>query len=265
MTTKPCISLILIILLFQAPCFAQQDNPFHPYTLIAHRGGVVGPDAPENSLAALEKAIERGYQRVEIDMRISKDSVLITHHDAHLRKYFNIDRQVSDLTWEELQHLTHPSGYRILKLEEVLAHCAGKIAVMLDNKIAGFDEGIFREVVHLLDTYGLRENALMIGSSESTEFFTGKVRLSCSRTQLEANQSREDYRADHYYLFARDISAEDAAWAEEQGIMAVAAINAFLYPEASLMSTALEKTNTMKKNGVRIFQIDGIFEEFFRE
>ncbi|WP_209330081.1 glycerophosphodiester phosphodiesterase family protein [Lunatimonas salinarum] len=54
---------------------AQRANPFHPYTLIAHRGGVVGPDAPENSLAALEKAIERGYLIVEIDMRLTKDSI----------------------------------------------------------------------------------------------------------------------------------------------------------------------------------------------
>nr|WP_301005348.1 glycerophosphodiester phosphodiesterase family protein [Lunatimonas sp.] len=233
--------------------------------MIAHRGGVVGPDAPENSLAALETAIERGYQMVEIDLRLTKDSVLITQHDAHFRRYFNVDRLVSEMTWEEIRQLEHPSGYRVLRLEEALAVCAGSIDVMLDNKISGFDEGIFREVVDLLDTYSLRKNALMIGSSESTEFFTGKVRLSCSRAQLEANRSRADYRPDHYYLFSRDISADDVVWADEEGIMAVAAINAFLYPEASLMVTALEKTTGMKQNGVRIFQIDGIFEEFFRE
>lgn len=169
------------------------------------------------------------------------------------------------MTWEEISQLEHPSGHRVLKLTEVLAHCAGKIDVMLDNKIAGFNEDVFTDVIHLLDTYGLRENALMIGSSESTEFFTGKVRLSCSRKQLEANLTRTDYSPDHYYLFSRDISAGDVTWAGEQGVMTVAAINAFLYPEESLMATAMEKTNAMKKNGVRIFQIDGIFEEFFRE
>ncbi|HSI76853.1 MAG TPA: hypothetical protein VK957_13205 [Lunatimonas sp.] len=35
-------------------CFCQDFNHFEPYTLIAHRGGVVGVDEPENSMAALQ-------------------------------------------------------------------------------------------------------------------------------------------------------------------------------------------------------------------
>jgi glycerophosphoryl diester phosphodiesterase len=246
------------------PSYAQNKNPFYPYTLIAHRGGIVGPDAPENSLAALEEAMRRGYHRVEIDVRLSKDSVLITHHDPHFRKYFDLDRRVSDMTWEEIRKLSHPSGHRILRLEEVLAACAGKIEVMLDNKIDGFDEALFAQIIQLLQTYGLQDNAMMIGTTASTEYFTGKIRLSCSIDQLKANQSRPDYSPNHYYLFARDLTREDVEWAAQRGIPVVAAINAFLYPEDSLMEAAAEKTTTMIKNGVRIFQIDGIFEAFFR-
>ncbi|EON75898.1 Glycerophosphoryl diester phosphodiesterase [Lunatimonas lonarensis] len=246
------------------PCYAQNKNPFHPYTLIAHRGGIVGSNTPENSLAALEEAIRRGYHRVEIDVRLSRDSVLITQHDPHFRKYFNLDRRASDMTWEEIRKLRHPSGHRILRLEEVLAACAGRIEVMLDNKIDGFDEALFAQIIQLLQTYGLQDNAMMIGTTASTEYFTGKVRLSCSIDQLKANQSRPDYSPNHYYLFARDLTKEDVEWAAQRGIPVVAAINAFLYPEDSLMETAAEKTTTMIKNGVRIFQIDGIFEAFFR-
>jgi glycerophosphoryl diester phosphodiesterase len=246
-------------------CFSQAHNPFAPYTLIAHRGGVVEVDAPENSMAALQRAIDRGYYMVEIDMRLTKDSVLITQHDSHFRKYFGIDRLVSDMTWEEIQSLKDQSGYRVLLLEEVLAFCYGKIQVMLDNKIAGMDEKLFTEVVNLLKKYNLDKEALMIGSSASTAFFTGKIKLSCTRSQLEANQNREDYNPDHYYLFARDLSKADVDWANEQGIMVVAALNSFTFPEESLMEAARHKTNELKENGVTCFQIDGIFEDFFRE
>lgn len=254
--------LIFSFLLGPAFCFGQETNP---YILIAHRGGVVGIDAPENSMAALQRAIDRGYYMVEIDMRLTKDSVLITHHDPHFRKYFDTDRLVGDMTWKEIQTLKHPSGYRVLLLEEVLAHCQGKIQVMLDNKIPGMDEKIFTKVLDLLRKHKLDQETLMIGSSASTEFFTGKIRLSCTRGQLEANQSRADYNPDHYYLFAREISKEDVIWAGEQGIMTVAAINSFTFPQENILEAARKKSQELKENGVVNFQIDGIFEDFFRE
>lgn len=256
---------LFALLLVPLRCFSQDIAPFAPYTLIAHRGGVVGVDAPENSMAALQKAIEKGYYMVEIDMRLTKDSLLITQHDSHFRTYFDTDRLVSDMTWQEIREMKHPSGYRVLLLEEVLAYCEGKIQVMLDNKIAGMDEKLFYKVVELLKKYKLDQDALMIGSSASTEFFTGKIRLSCTRNQLEANQSRADYSPDLYYLFARDISKDDVLWAKERGIMTVAAVNSFTFPQENIMESALRKTEELKANGVVRFQIDGIFESFFKE
>nr|MBI1229263.1 hypothetical protein [Cytophagales bacterium] len=259
------VGLLVVLFFFGYSSVSWAQKGGSPYTLIAHRGGVISDDAPENSLAALQEAIDRGYYMVEVDMRLTKDSVLITQHDAHFRKYFGTDLQVADMTWDEIKQLQHPSGYRVLMLEEVLAHCAGKIHVMLDNKISGMDEAVFTRVIDLLSEYGMYGNALMIGSSASTEFFTGKLRLSCTREQLEANQKREDYSPEHYYLFSRDISREDVLWAQENGIMTVAAINSFAFPKENLMELARKQAAEMIANGVRIFQIDGIFEDFFND
>ena len=41
--------------------------------LIAHRGGVLSPDTPENSLGAIRLAAHRGYDMVELDVREAKD------------------------------------------------------------------------------------------------------------------------------------------------------------------------------------------------
>ncbi|MDD4776980.1 MAG: glycerophosphodiester phosphodiesterase family protein [Fermentimonas sp.] len=55
--------------------------------LIAHRGGVVNDSIQENSREAIINAAERGYWAVELDMRMTADSVLIAHHDRNLKRH----------------------------------------------------------------------------------------------------------------------------------------------------------------------------------
>ena len=50
--------------------------------VIAHRGASV--DFPENSLDAFSGAFDQGADWIELDVRRSKDGVLVVHHDAHL-------------------------------------------------------------------------------------------------------------------------------------------------------------------------------------
>ncbi|HEX5554141.1 MAG TPA: hypothetical protein VFX43_12930, partial [Chitinophagaceae bacterium] len=57
----------------------------------------------------------------------------------------------------------------------------------------------------------LQRGALMIGTAESTPFFTGKIKLSCTRVQLERNMEKPGYAAENYYLFGtpEEMSASD--------------------------------------------------------
>jgi glycerophosphoryl diester phosphodiesterase len=74
--------LLPLLILFLA-CAAFAEGPL----LIAHRG-VVTEESPENSLAALERAIEAGYTHVEVDLRPTKDGTAICLHDRSLRRTF---------------------------------------------------------------------------------------------------------------------------------------------------------------------------------
>src|SRR5690606_24765534 len=62
------------------------------YHLIAHRGGIVDSLTAENSLPALKKASKDGYWMVEVDLRLTRDSVLIIHHDPNFKRYFGVDK-----------------------------------------------------------------------------------------------------------------------------------------------------------------------------
>jgi glycerophosphoryl diester phosphodiesterase len=63
----------------------------HVPVLIAHRGGVVGPDLPENSVTALELAAANGYAMVEVDIRMTADEVPVAFLDAHLLEHAGIE------------------------------------------------------------------------------------------------------------------------------------------------------------------------------
>lgn len=84
---------------------------------MAHRGA--SRDAPEHSLRAYELALEQGAHVLELDLRATRDGVLVLAHDASLERTLGLDRRWAELSWQEAQQL---SGERApLRLEDVLA------------------------------------------------------------------------------------------------------------------------------------------------
>ena len=68
--------------------------------VIAHRGA--HKTVPENTIASLEKAIELGVDYVELDVRRTKDGVLILMHDASINRMTNGKGKIEDLTYDEI-------------------------------------------------------------------------------------------------------------------------------------------------------------------
>ncbi|WP_298734050.1 glycerophosphodiester phosphodiesterase family protein [uncultured Chitinophaga sp.] len=261
--------LVLSFCLLSPHAFGQTSLPskgFGRYYLIAHRGGVVGSINPENSLHALQDAVERGYWMVEMDLRVTKDSVLIIHHDHTFKRFYGVDKSVSSMTWDEISQLRTPRGTQVVRLEDALASCSGRIQVMLDNKIAGLDTALFNKLLSLLQQHGLDKQAMMIGTDESTDFFTGKIKLSCTRQQLEVNTQKPGFNPDFYYLFgdAGTMTEDDVKWAQAQGIMVVGVLNWSRYRKRARPYTmAGRDAARLKAWGVQYFQVDSEFDRFF--
>ncbi len=243
--------------------YAQTNKGFGDFRLIAHRGGVVDETTAENSLQALEKAIARGYCRVEIDVRMSKDSVFVVHHDRDFQRYYGDDTPVTTMTWSAMRRLTGSMGNRVHSLEDILSKASGRIQVMIDLKVAGDDTVLHGRLIQLLAKYGLLADAMMIGTDESTDFYRGKISLSCTRQQLEANMERSDFNSSHYYLFSGDIDAEDVKWASRHGIAVVGAVNAWAQ-QGNALGMGAVSIKKLLDAGVRTFQIDSMFDVFFQ-
>ncbi len=80
--------------------------------IIAHRGA--SELAPENTLAAFQKAIEDGAEGIEFDIQLSKDSVPMVFHDENLLRIANRDELVSDIVSEDLQKVDNGSWFNKL-------------------------------------------------------------------------------------------------------------------------------------------------------
>lgn len=235
------------------------------YRLIAHRGGIVDSLTAENSVSALKKASKGGYWMVEVDLRLTRDSVLIIHHDPNFKRYFGVDKAVSEMVWDEINELVGNFGNKVLTFEEALKLCQeGNLQVMVDNKIKGNDTVLFGKVVELLKKYERSEQAMMIGTTESTPFFTGKIRLSCTRQQLEDNMLKPGFRPEDYYLFSKNITKEDVAWTRRHGILAVGVLNTWTFSGDDMMEEARKEAKKLKEVGVRYYQLDSMFDFMFR-
>src|SRR3546814_15009483 len=63
----------------------------------AHQGGAA--DAPENTMAAFERATSLGYRYLETDANVTADGVLPAFHDDRLDRATDRTGVIADLPW----------------------------------------------------------------------------------------------------------------------------------------------------------------------
>jgi glycerophosphoryl diester phosphodiesterase len=140
----------LVKLMFSAPLVsslplstrANQVNLNKHRTLVeAHRGNSIS--APENTMEAFEQAIEIGVDRVELDLRLSKDNKLVVIHDDTVDRTTNGSGVVSQMNFKTIASLDAGSwkdekykGAKVPLLHEVFELCKHKTIVNIDLKSA---------------------------------------------------------------------------------------------------------------------------------
>lgn len=112
--------------------------------VIAHRSD--WRNYPENSLEAMESAIDMGVDIAEMDVAKTKDNQLVIIHDITIDRTTNGKGLVSDWTLDSLRKLYLKDGlgvetkYKIPTLEEALLVCKGRILVNLDKSYDFFNQ-----------------------------------------------------------------------------------------------------------------------------
>jgi glycerophosphoryl diester phosphodiesterase len=102
---------------------------------IAHRGA--SGYAPENTLAAFEKALGMGVDEIEFDVQLSKDGAVVVIHDKFINRTTNGKGLVANKSLIELNELDAGKGEKIPTLQEVLDLVNKKVSVNIELKGKG--------------------------------------------------------------------------------------------------------------------------------
>jgi glycerophosphoryl diester phosphodiesterase len=267
------VTTFLLVLSMLVPGPDGDDIRIAPqYRLIAHRGGVVDSGKnPENSIAALDEAISRGYAGVEIDARMSRDGVVFLYHNATFAGNYDSTGRGSEMTWEQIQALRplRPGLKPPVSMEEYLRHASGRLTdVMVDIKVDDPAPEFYRELERILRETGFLGSSYFFGHGE---YFRGKG----PKSSMNLSEREEFFETwgerskDYFFLFAGidEINARTVEWAQRNGIMVMCCENLPFRGEvpSDNIPRAGRNFRWLQSLGVTCFQLDSAYDIFFRE
>lgn len=135
-------------------------------TITAHRGASL--DAPENTLGAFELAINQGADVVELDVRETKDHVIIVQHDETFKRTIGLDKKVGDMTYDEILELSAGAWYdekykdeKVPTLEEAIDLIKGRAKLNIELKPASTDSMLIEEVVRIVNEKNIKKSCVV--------------------------------------------------------------------------------------------------------
>jgi glycerophosphoryl diester phosphodiesterase len=142
-----------------------------PPLRIAHRGASGQWLAPENTLAACEKAIQLGVDAIEIDVHATRDGQIVVLHDPSIDRTTDGAGLVVDLSADQVRQADAGSwfgadfaGERIPLLEEVLDLARHRAMVLVEIKA----EFITERILQVIDTVAAAEHVIVQSFNPAT-------------------------------------------------------------------------------------------------
>ena len=129
--------------------------------IIAHRAGA--GIAPENSLAAVDKALGLGVDAIEVDVHLTADGELVVCHDDDIGRTTNGEGRIGDMTLEQIR------AYRIVDtkgnvtveplptLGDILWRVNGRCRVLVEAKRTKDTENIAKAIINEIALYQAAE------------------------------------------------------------------------------------------------------------
>lgn len=149
--------------------------------ITGHRGAA--GLAPENTLAAIQLAIELGVDRIEIDVQQTKDNKIIVLHDRTLRRTTTGHGFVKNLTYDEI--LQFSAGYKFNKfyinekvptLEQVIDLIDGKVELLIETKYSYmYYPNIERHIINIIKNKNAKDWCKIISFNDRALFRINKL------------------------------------------------------------------------------------------
>ena len=168
-STVVVLSVVLDILYV---VFTFNSNPFervaifHETQITAHRGA--SKEAPENTLAAFQRAIDEMADYIELDIQMTKDGYIVVMHDTSAYRTTGVSKNITDMTYDEVRNLD--AGYwfsdkyrgeKVPSFEEVLKLVKGKAKLNVEIKSSSESAIVAGKVVELIQKYSMEDECVI--------------------------------------------------------------------------------------------------------
>lgn len=134
--------------------------------ITAHRGAK--RRAPENTLSAIQAAIDEGADFAEIDVQSTADGAVVLLHDADLMRVASVGRRLNQMTLAELADIDVGTWFdpafsdeRIPTLQQVIDLARGRIALNIELKYTWKDPDLARRVGELVQRNGFSSQCVV--------------------------------------------------------------------------------------------------------
>lgn len=145
---------------------------FHETKVMAHRGA--STEAPENTMAAFQKAIDDMADYIELDVQLTNNGEVIVMHDSNAYRTTGVDANIVNMTYKEVKTLDAGSwfsdeyvGENVPSLKEVLELTQGKIKLNIELKTADNGTALAKNTVRLIEKYNMVNDCVITSFSES--------------------------------------------------------------------------------------------------
>ncbi len=145
------------------------SNRTKPYVM-AHRGNQVA--CPENTLAAVRRALADGADMIETDLHLSADGVFMCIHDGTVDRTTDGHGAVAEMTLAQIKALSASCGRpefrdeRIPTLAELAAILPAGVGLALELKTDRFLESdVCRQLATELTNLGVRDRTVVLSFS----------------------------------------------------------------------------------------------------
>lgn len=150
-------------------------------SVLGHGGMGSGNIYPMNSYESILKCLSEGADGSEIDVQMTKDSVLVAFHDVDLSEDTDYEGLIHSFTWNELkdaQYIQTPYGkYALISLNDLFSNLEQPENYQFtfdcklypnSNDLESYYESFTKALITIISKYNLEQKVLI--ESQSPEF-----------------------------------------------------------------------------------------------
>ena len=239
-TMNKFVLFVLVLLTFSCENedFEISNLNNNKVTALGHGGMGIGHVYPMNSYESILNCLSLGADGTEIDVQMTRDSVLVAFHDVFLDHSTNVSGRISDKTWSEISSAYYDklpyANYKLITLDELFSNLPNKEDYIFffdcksfhSDKFPSYFTVLNNALVKLINKHNLENNVyLTFKRKESIKSLRPDLKIFVYADFDSAFSIAKEFKLQGITIAVDRISKDEVLKAHNNGFM-VAVYNA---------------------------------------